>query len=166
MLGNLIAANGHKVVLSTHTINHHVLNSSFLPSILHQIRWMKSTRFSRPKGHLGTALTFSMPYGLLAAAVAVALHRPLLGGLLLLWSWASRVALGALVGGLVVAEPRLFRTALLYPLRDLLGSCYWIASYLSNQVRWRGEVYNLLQDGLMRNNSQPAEREPEVILTA
>jgi len=166
MLGNLIAAHGHRVVLSTHTIDHHVLNSSFLPSVLHQIRWMKSTRFSRPKGHLGTALTFSMPYGVLGAGVAVAFHRPLLGALLLLWSWGSRVGLGALVGGLVVAEPRLVRSALLYPLRDLLGFAYWIASYLSNQVRWRGEVYNLLEDGFMRNDSQSAKREPEAVLTA
>jgi ceramide glucosyltransferase len=58
------------------------------------------------------------------------------------------------------------RNALLYPLRDLLGYCYWIASYVSNQVKWRGEVYNLLQDGFMRSDSQPTEREPEAILTA
>ncbi len=64
------------------------------------------------------------------------------------------MALGALVGSLVVAEPRSVRSALLYPLRDLLGFCYWVASYVSNQVRWRGEVYNLLQDGFMRNDSQ------------
>lgn len=166
ILGNLIAASGHKVVLSTHIIDHHVLNSSFLPSVLHQIRWMKSTRFSRPKGHFGTALTYSMPYGVLAAGVAVGFHRPVLGGLLLFWSWASRVALGALVGSLVVAEPKLLQSALLYPLRDLLGFCYWVASYVSNQVRWRGEVYNLMQDGFMRNDSQSAEREPEAILTA
>jgi ceramide glucosyltransferase len=165
MLGNRIAASGYRVVLSTHTIDHHVLNSSFFPSVMHQIRWMKSTRFSRPKGHLGTALTFSMPYGLLAAGIAVGLHRPVLGGLLLFWSWASRVALGTLVGRLVVEEPRVWRSAHLYPLRDLLGSCYWAASYVSNQVRWRGEVYNLLQDGFMRNDSK-TEREPEAILTA
>ena len=164
MLGNLVAASGHQVVLSTHTIDHHVLNSAFIPSILHQIRWMKSTRFSRPKGHIGTGLTFSLPYGLLAACVAAALHRPLLGALLLFWSWASRVALGAMVGRLVVAEPRWVRSALLYPLRDLLGFGYWIASYVSNQVQWRGEVYNLQQDGSMRNDS--AERDPEAILTA
>ncbi len=166
MLGNRISATGQRVVLSTHTIEHHVLNSSFLPSVLHQIRWMKSTRFSRPKGHFGTALTFSMPYGLLAAGVALAFHRPLLGAMLFLWSWATRVALGALVGRLVVAEPKLLRSALLYPVRDLLGFCYWVASYVSNQVKWRGEVYNLLQDGFMRNDSRPAEREPEAILTA
>jgi ceramide glucosyltransferase len=165
MLGNRISATGQRVVLSTHTVEHHVLNSSFVPSVLHQIRWMKSTRFSRPKGHFGTALTFSMPYGLLAAGVALAFHRPLLGAVLLLWSWGSRVALGAMVGRLVVAEPRLLRSALLYPLRDLLGFCYWIASYVSNQVKWRGEVYNLLQDGFMRSDSQSSEREPEAILT-
>jgi ceramide glucosyltransferase len=165
-LGNLIAANGHQVVLSTHIIDHHVLNHSLHSSVLHQIRWMKSTRFSRPKGHFGTALTFSMPYGLLAAGVAVAFHRPMLGGLLLLWSWASRVALGLLVGGLVVDEPSLTRSALLYPLRDLLGFCYWAASYASNRVRWRGQVYNLLQDGFMRNEADPEEREPEAVLTA
>ena len=56
------------------------------------------------------------------------------------------------------------RSALLYPLRDLLGFGYWIASYVSNQVQWRGEVYNLQQDGSMRNDS--AERDPEAILTA
>jgi ceramide glucosyltransferase len=167
ILGNLIAAHGQRVVLSTHTIDHHVLNTSFLPSVLHQVRWMKSTRFSRPKGHLGTALTFSMPYGLLGAAVAVALHQPMLGAVLLLWSWASRVGLGALVAGVVVDEPRFIQSALLYPFRDLLGFSYWVASYLSsNQVRWRGEVYNLLEDGFMRSDSQSSKREPDAILTA
>ncbi len=166
MLGSLISAGGHRVVLSTHVIAHHVLNSSFISSVQHQIRWMKSTRFSRPKGHLGTGLTFSVPYGLLSAGVAVAFHRPLLGATLLVWSWISRVALGALVGRLVVAEPRWMRSALLYPMRDLLGFCFWTASYVSNQVRWRGEVYNLLQDGIMRSDARSAEREPEAILTA
>ena len=90
----------------------------------------------------------------------------MVGALVLLWSWASRVGLGALVGGLVVNEPRLVRSALLYPVRDLLGFSYWVASYLSNQVRWRGEVYNLLEDGFMRSDSRSTEREPEAILTA
>jgi ceramide glucosyltransferase len=166
MLGNLISAKGSRVVLSTHAIDHHVLNTSFLASVLHQVRWMKSTRFSRPKGHLGTALTFSMPYGLLGAAVAVGMQRPLWAAGLLLWSWGSRVWLAALVNRSVVQEPRWLRCSLLYPLRDLLGFCYWVASYVSNQVRWRGEVYNLLEDGFMRNDGRPADREPEAVLTA
>ena len=166
ILGNLIAGAGHRVVLSTHAIDHHVLNLSLLSSVLHQIRWMKSTRFSRPKGHLGTGLTFAIPYGLMAAVAAVALGHPLLAAGLLFWSWGSRVTLAGLVGRLVVAEPRLLRIMLLYPLRDLLGFGYWMASYFSNQVRWRGQVYNLQHDGFMQQDSEPGEPEPEIILTA
>ncbi len=160
MLGNLIAGHGHRVVLSTHSIEHHILNTSFVSSALHQIRWMRGTRFYRPKGHLGTVLTFSMPYGLLSTGVALALHQPSLAVILLTWSWATRVVLAACVGRVVVREPRVWRNAMLYPLRDLLGFFFWSASYLGNHVLWRGEVYELLRGGLMRNRSQPVDREP------
>ncbi len=150
MLGSLMAAQGHKVVLSTHAIEHHILNTSFVSSALHQIRWMRGTRFYRPLGHLGTVLTFSVPYGLLAAAVTLAAHRPVWAALILVWSWVSRVALAALVSRLVVRDPNLWRSALLFPLRDLLGFFFWTASYLGNEVLWRGEVYELLRGGLMR----------------
>jgi len=157
MLGNLIAAHGHKVALSTHTIEHHILNTSFISSARHQIRWMRGTRFDRPKGHFGTVLTFSMPYGLLVAVVALAVHRPVLAIFLPVWSWATRVAL---VGGLVVREPDLWRKAMLYPLRGLMGFFFWSASYLGNEVLWRGEVYELLRGGVMRNRSHTADRSP------
>ena len=81
MLGNLISA--ERIPGSAFDpchFDHHVLNSSLLASVLHQVRWMKSTRFSRPKGHLGTALTFSMPYGLLAAGLALGLPPAVLAG--------------------------------------------------------------------------------------
>jgi ceramide glucosyltransferase len=159
MLGNLMAAHGHKVVLSTHAIEHHILNTSFGLSARHQIRWMRGTRFYRPKGHLGTVLTFSVPYGLVAAMVALALHQPMLAVLLFGWSWATRVALAALVSSLVVREPRPWWSAMLYPIRDLLGFLLWNASYLGNEVLWRGEVYELLRGGLMRNRSQSAARD-------
>jgi ceramide glucosyltransferase len=70
------------------------------------------------------------------------------------------VAVDALVGKVVVREPHLWRKAMLYPLRDLLGFFFWSASYLGNDVLWRGEVYELLRGGLMRNRSQSSERDP------
>ncbi len=71
VLGNETFKLGQTVVLSHHAIDHMVINSSFWSSMKHQVRWMKSTRFSRPKGHFGTALTFSMPFGLLGLAAGV-----------------------------------------------------------------------------------------------
>ncbi|HTV05184.1 MAG TPA: glycosyltransferase [Acidobacteriaceae bacterium] len=149
VLGNAIAANGHTVVLSTHVIDHVVLYSDFADSQKHQVRWMKSTRFSRPKGHIGTSLTFSVPFGLLACATAMAMHHPLLGLALLAYSVITRVALALVTGWAVVEERHLLRTAMLYPLRDLLGFCYWAASYGSREIVWRNQIYRLAEGGLM-----------------
>jgi ceramide glucosyltransferase len=152
VLGNRIAASGRRVVLSHHVIDHIVLNAGFLESIDHQVRWMKSTRFSRPKGHLGTALTFGVPFGVLSLASSLALGLPRLGLAALLWSVVSRMLLAAAVGGAVVRDRRLPRVVLLYPLRDWMGFCFWMASYASNKILWRGEIFELLRDGVMRRH--------------
>lgn len=160
LLGNRIAAHGHTIVLSDHVIDHVILNTTFLPSLKHQVRWMKSTRFSRPKGHLGTALTFSVPFGILAFAAALPLHHPLLGLALLAWSIANRMLLAAVIGSAVVRDPRLARLILLYPLRDLMGFFFWAASYAGNRILWRGEVYSLGPEGLMFSTEKRDAHEP------
>src|ERR1700722_4078778 len=83
ILGNEAYKLGQVVVLSHHAIDHIVINTSFWQSMLHQVRWMKSTRFSRPKGHFGTALTFSMPFGLLGFVSGLALGHVAIGVALL-----------------------------------------------------------------------------------
>ncbi|MGB7189902.1 MAG: glycosyltransferase [Acidobacteriaceae bacterium] len=166
VLGNRIAANGHIVELSTHVIDHVVLNSDFADSQKHQIRWMKSTRFSRPKGHFGTSLTFSVPFGVLAFFTAALLHHRELGLGLLAYSVAARSALAVVVGWAVVRERRLLRTALLFPLRDLLGFFYWAASYGSREIVWRNQVYRLEEGGLMVAPEEAAAEDEQPALTA
>jgi ceramide glucosyltransferase len=39
---------------------------------------------------------------------------------------------------------------LLFPLRDLMGFCFWLASYGSSTILWRGEEYTLEKGGYMR----------------
>jgi ceramide glucosyltransferase len=150
ILGNEAAKQEQSVVLSHHAIDHMVINESFVSSLKHQARWMRSTRFSRPKGHFGTALTFSVPFGLLAWVSAVALGHPWWGLGLFCWSVATRIALAIAVGGLVVEDKSWFGLLVLYPLRDLIGFGFWAASYLSSHVLWRGRVYELLPGGKMR----------------
>jgi ceramide glucosyltransferase len=150
VLGNWIAAKGHRVVLSGHTIDHVVLNVGFMDSIRHQVRWMKSTRFSRPKGHFGTGLTFGVPFGILALVGALLLGTPVLGWCCLGFSLIGRILQGWVVARFVVRERRPWRTAMLFPVRDLMGIFFWAASYGSHKILWRGEVYELLAEGRMR----------------
>jgi ceramide glucosyltransferase len=149
LLGAKVAEQGQTVVLSHHVIDHIILNLSFAASVRHQARWMKSTRFSRPLGHLGTALTFSTPFGILAGVAALALHRPLLGLTLFAFGVANRMVLAALIGSLAVHERSVARAVLLYPVRDFLAFCCWVASYGSSIILWRGRRYRLSRNGLM-----------------
>jgi ceramide glucosyltransferase len=153
LLGNWVAERGHTVVLSHHVIDHIVLHANFWPSMQHQARWMKSTRFSRPKGHLGTALTFSVPFGLLAAIAICALHPHhwlAWASAALLWSVGTRMLLASAVSHSVVREKSSWASVLLYPVRDLLGIIFWAASYCSRKVLWRNEMYLLETGGRMR----------------
>lgn len=150
VLGNETFKLGQKIVLSHHAIDHMVINASLVQSLKHQVRWMKSTRFSRPKGHFGTALTFSMPFGLLGLAAGIASHHVAVGAFLFLWAVAARLALSIAVGNWVVGDRNWFNLLVLYPIRDLMGFLFWAASYLSSQILWRGRVFQLLPGGKMR----------------
>ncbi|MGA2167473.1 MAG: glycosyltransferase [Terracidiphilus sp.] len=150
VLGNEIFKLGERVVLSHHAIDHMVINSSFVASMKHQVRWMKSTRFSRPAGHFGTALTFSVPFGLMGCAAAALLGHPWWGLGLLGWSVATRLALAIVVGRGVVGDRSWLGLLMLYPLRDLMGFVFWVASYWGSRILWRGRVFELLPGGKMR----------------
>ena len=150
MLGNLVAASGRKVVLSTHVIDHCIVNNSFWRNFNHQWSWMKSTRMSRPWGHLGTGLTFAVPFGVLGLGSGLMLGQPRLGAALLVWALASRILLCVVAGGFIVADRDAYRFCWLYPLRDAMGSILWVASYVSRTVGWRDDKFVLQKDGLMR----------------
>lgn len=150
ILGNETFKHGERVVLSHHAIDHMVINSSLVQSLKHQVRWMKSTRFSRPKGHFGTSLTFSLPFGILGLAAASAVGHWVEGLALLAWSIASRLALAIAVGNWVVGDKSWFGLLILYPIRDLMGFLFWAASYTSSRILWRGRIFQLMPGGKMR----------------
>ena len=150
VLGNETFKAGETVVLSHHPIDHMVINSTFVDSIKHQVRWMKSTRFSRPAGHFATCLSFSLPYGILALVASTALGHFGWGASLFAWGIATRLALAIAVGRVVVADRSWFALLVLYPIRDFMGFCFWASSYTGRRILWRGHVYELLPGGKMR----------------
>jgi ceramide glucosyltransferase len=108
---------------------------------------MKSTRHSRPWGHIGSGLTFAMPFGILGLIAAAALGRWGLGLSFLVAAFANRVIQSIVVGWWLMKDQRALTFCWLYPLRDLQGFGVWVASFLSHTFYWRGEIYRFTKDG-------------------
>jgi len=146
VLGNRLAAQGTGVLLATYIIRLMVQDSPFWLSFRNQLRWMQSTRRSRPWGHLGTGLTFAMPYGLLGLLWGVLSGH---AGLGLLWLGAMAVNRWLQAGAIltVLGDPDRVYNALIYPLRDVLGFLLWVGSYGGENFYYRGKVYKLKEGG-------------------
>jgi ceramide glucosyltransferase len=150
VLGQRAHAAGYHVVLSHHVIEHVAVNRSFRGSLRHHLRWMRSTRFSRPAGHLGAVFTFATPFGVLGFTAAMASGRPKLATALLVWSLANSLLQCVAIGWGVVRDRAALARCLAYPFRDLFGFAAWCGSFFGSAIVWRGEVYDLAADGTMR----------------
>lgn len=142
-IGNLIAEAGYRVVLSGHIIDHVVNQKSFNRMWQNQLRWAQTTRYSRPKGHFGTGLIFSMPYGLFGLIAAGGLGHWGLGAMFLAIAVLNRLVEAWLAGWMVVRDPQGWRAPWLYPLRDVLGFVVWVASYMNLRYVWRDSRFEL-----------------------
>ena len=157
VLGNKIWAAGYKVIFCHYFIHHVLTPRPFVRTLGDQLRWMKSTRHSRPWGHIGSGLTFAMPFGILGFLSAAALGNTSLGLGLLLAAYFNRLVQCLVVGWGLLKDPRALRLCWLYPLRDLQGFLVWAASFLSHTFYWRGEIYRFTDEGRIVPQSRSAE---------
>ena len=146
-LGNKIWGSGYRVIFSHYYVHHVLTPRPFVRTLGDQLRWMKSTRHSRPNGHLGTGLTFAMPFGVAGLIAGVALGHASLGVALFAAAFANRAIQALVVGGWLLRDPQAVRLCWLYPFRDLQGFAIWCASYLSRDFYWRGETYRFTRGG-------------------
>lgn len=145
-LGERIASAGLQVVLADVTVETFVPAYAFKDFLLHQLRWARSTRDSRPYGYTGLLLTFGLPWALLAALLARGAA----------WSWkllavaaAARILMALTLGLGELRDRQVLRDLLLLPLRDLIALGVWAASFAGHKVSWRG-TYFILEDGKLR----------------
>jgi ceramide glucosyltransferase len=154
-LGNRIWAKGYKVILSHHIVCNVLTSRSPLRTMGDQLRWMKSTRYSRPAGHAGTGLTYAMPFGILGLISAAALGHPWLALELFALAYVNRVIQAVVVGWSVARDPRAVGLCWLYPLRDFFGFVAWAISYTSRDFYWRGETYRFGKGGKIAPLERP-----------
>ena len=146
VIGNRLANQGIGVKMATHVIRLMVQDQPFWFSFKDQLRWMRSTRRSRPWGHLGTGLTFAVPFGVAGFLWGLLTGHAAVGLLWLLATVANRwLQAGTVLN--VLGDADWLRGATIYPLRDLLGSVVWAGSYLSKKFYYRGATYVLSDTG-------------------
>ena len=161
MIGNLIEKAGYRVVLSRYVIDHVVSPLTFRRVWEHEVRWARSTRWSRPWGHLGSGLIFAIPYGILGFLAAAALGRIWLGISLLVIAIGNRLIEDLVIGWGVTRDPCARDASWLYVIRDLLGFFVWCASYVGKRTVWRNIPYKLVGGGRIAMRSDLPESETQ-----
>lgn len=138
VMGKFAAEAGHGVILSSYVIEHHIGSSDFRHNAAHRLRWVRSTRRSRPLGYLGQMFTMPLPLALIAVVANPA-------------AWALLpIALAIRAAAAYAVATRVLRAKLdwaLLPIEDLAAFCFWIAGFFGNTITWRGRRYRLYSDG-------------------
>jgi len=141
VMGKFADELGHKVLLSSYVIEHHIGGQDFASNWKHRLRWARSTRRSRPAGYIGEL--FTMP---LLPALA-------------LWAWSPAMWPVAALAVVLRANSAWFcsravldheltiRDWLLLPVQDALAFAVWTAGFFGNHIAWRGRKYLLRPDG-------------------
>jgi ceramide glucosyltransferase len=138
VMGKFAAEAGHGVILSSYVIEHHIGNTGLKNNAAHRLRWVRSTRRSRPWGYVGQLLTMPLPLGILVCAI-----RPE-------WWPVLLITLLVRVAAAWVVSRRVLKTSLswwLLPIEDLAAFCFWIAGFFGQTITWRGRRYRLHADG-------------------
>jgi ceramide glucosyltransferase len=138
VLGKFAAEAGHGVILSSYVIEHHIGGTDLRTNAAHRLRWVRSTRRSRPWGYLGQLFTMPGPLSILVYAANPA------------WWLVVPAALAVrTIAAWVVSACVLHARVnwLLLPIEDLAGFLFWLAGFFGNTIVWRGHKYRLRPDG-------------------
>jgi len=164
VLGNRLANAGYGVRMANYVVRLMVLPQGLRASFRDQLRWMKSTRRSRPAGHLGTGLTYAVPFGLAGLLWGLCTGHFIAGLLWLLATCVNRWLMAAVVLWALEDESPA-KPIFIYPLRDLLGFVVWVASYIGSTTYYHGGTYSIGPDGRFERISPAAASAPAADLS-
>ncbi len=137
-IGHRIAKMGKPTFLSPYTVETALAEDTWLGVWLHQLRWARTIRASKPGSYAG------VPIGHAGIWIAIALlcHAWHIALVLLVLRLCS-----ALASTIVMHNRPARRFFWLAPVWDLFGFAVWVTCYAGNEVRWRDHVLQIDRDG-------------------
>ena len=137
---------GLNTVLSPVMVATDVIEPTFTTLWLREMRWLRTIRSVNPSGFASLIITFTSPWLLIGALLAVGLNSGLIAGgghplmaLTLSVSTATGVVARVLLHARSARISRTFwRDLPLVPLRDTLLALQWLGAVFGSHVVWRG----------------------------
>jgi ceramide glucosyltransferase len=141
VIGKVIDGLGYRVILSSFRIEHHIGGGNFWSNMQHRLRWVRSTRRSRPSGYVGELFTNPLPLCFL-----LGLWAPNLWPVVAVVA-AIRLATAWVTARMVLQDRLTLGQWFCIPVQDVLSFVFWLAGFFGSKVIWRGRQYQLGRDG-------------------
>ncbi len=145
-LGSRICDAGYRVILPRAVVETFLPDYDFKSFWLHQLRWGRTVRSSRPGGYFGIVVTFGVLWALLAVVFA---KGALWAWILLVGVFLQRIMLVTFVSSTVIGDAGTLGNLWLLPLRDLISPIVWLLSIGGKRIVWRGVEF-VLEKGKLR----------------
>ncbi|XUW89934.1 bacteriohopanetetrol glucosamine biosynthesis glycosyltransferase HpnI [Burkholderia sp. M6-3] len=142
-IGEAVRRSGFSVVVPPFVVRHGCVETTLSQLFAHELRWSRTIRAADPTGHLGAILMHPFPLALLAA----------------LTSWGNLLACWLVVLTLMVRAILVWQTDCAtgercrgfpwLPLWDVLQFVIYVASFFSSRVLWRGQRFDVDENGML-----------------
>ncbi|MBV8070226.1 MAG: glycosyltransferase [Acidobacteriaceae bacterium] len=144
-LAKRLTSLGKRALLSTYTVETSLGQDSWSGVWMHQLRWARTIRASKPGGHAGLPIAHAGVWLLLALTMGAWVPAAVLA--------ATRM-LAAFIASAFVTRSRMAAFCWLAPAWDLYSFAVWAASYAGWEVRWRDSIMVLDAQGRIQSCSQ------------
>lgn len=138
-LGLRIAQLVSRVELSSQVVATHLPDYDFRGFFLHQLRWARTIRASRPSGYFGLLLTFTLPWALAVLLISPGITATLLFAVAVI----ARFVMASTSATVLLHDRKAWRSLGLLPVQDFLAVVIWFAGCFGRQIIWRGERFTL-----------------------
>jgi len=173
-LGNLIARNGGRVLLSPVVVECRESPKNWLEVWRHQLRWARTIRVCQPLPYFFSILSNAMLWPLLwlitsfpsasptsytttisgaTTLVVVQVHFLPKALWFVLAIWLARILTAMYEESKLTRSHSHWAFFWLVPIKDLLAAVLWALSFLGNSVEWRGRRYRVGRGGRLEKAS-------------
>lgn len=153
-IGRRIRKRGLNVTLSRCIVETFLPAYDFSQFLLHQLRWTRTIRSSRPGGYAGLLVTYTLPW---AVATLVVTGAATWSSVLFAAAVLARTAMAVAIAKFVLDDPQVLRSLWLLPIRDFVALVVWAGGTVGRRIVWRGETFHLRKGRLVKPG-EPRER--------